>query len=361
MKRLILLLALCGLLCGCSSVFDGSYHSRTFHEEQGSHIQSTTITASDAESLRTVMEDLVSSGTSSAVINVTDFGPGSVETAMASVSDYIRTSFPLGAWAVDTLDYEIGPSGSMHAISVSITYLHSRAELRRVRTVADTQAAEAAIGQALEECETSLVLLVEQYSQTDFAQLAADFADENPNLVMESPQVLVSCYPERGSSRVVEMFFTYQTSREALRNMQNQVQPVFSAARLYVSGDGSDLQKYSQLYSFLMERFDYTHETSITPAYSLLSHGVGDSKAFATVYAAMCRRSDLECLVITGTRDGEPWSWNMICDNGRYYHVDLLRCAEKGRLTAMTDEEMSGYVWDYSAYPVCGQIPTTEE
>lgn len=348
MKRLCLLLALCIILCGCDSIFDGNYHSRTFHEEQGSHIQST-ITATDIESLQAVMEDLVSSGTVNAVINVTDFNDGTVKSAMKAVSDYIRTAYPLGAWAVDELTYEIGNSGGMQAISVSITYLHSRAQIRRVQTVTDIKAAEAAIGEALDNCETGLVLLVEQYKKTDFAQMAADYADENPNEVMELPQVLAGVYPEKGVSRVVELNFTYQTSREALRNMQNQVQPVFSAARLYVSGDGSDLQKYTQLYSFLMERFDYSLETSITPAYSLLRHGVGDSKAFATVYAAMCRRADLECLVITGTRDGEPWTWNMVCDEGTYYHLDLLGAA--GAFQELTDDEMEGYVWDYSAYP----------
>ena len=348
MKRLCLLLALCLALCGCDSMFDGSYHSRTFHEEQGSHIQST-ITATDIESLQAVMEDLVSSGTVNAVINVTDFDDGAVKSSMKAVSDYICTAYPLGAWAVDELSYEIGNSGGMQAISVSITYLHSRAQIRRVQTVTDIEAAEAAMGQALSNCDTGIVLLVRQYEKTDFAQMAADYADRNPNQVMEMPQVLEGVYPEKGASRVVELNFTYQTSREALRNMQNQVQPVFSAARLYVSGDGSDLQKYSQLYSFLMERFDYSLETSITPAYSLLRHGVGDSKAFATVYAAMCRRADLECLVITGTRDGEPWTWNMVCDDGAYYHLDLLGTA--GGFQELTDDEMEGYVWDYSAYP----------
>ena len=355
MKRLLLLLALCLGLCGCSSVFDGSYHSRTFHEEHGSHSQSTTLPAQDTESLRTVMEDLVASGTASAIINVTDFGPGDVERAMAAVSDHICTTDPLGAWAVDELTYEVGPSGGMQAVSVNITYLHSRVELRRVQTVANIQAAETAIGTALEECETSLVLLVESFEDTDFVQLVADFADGNPHLVMEAPQVLATCYPERGSRRVVELYFSYQTSREALRKMHSQVQPMFSAARLYVSGDGSDHQKFSQLYAFLMERFDYTLETSITSAYSLLRHGVGDSKAFATVYAAMCRRVDLNCLVITGTRDGEPWSWNLIFDNGRYYHLDLLGSAQAGRFTTLTDEDMDGYVWDYSAYPETAQ------
>ena len=352
MKRFLFLLALCMILCGCDSMFDGSYHSRTFHEEQGSHIQST-ITATDLDSLQAVMEDLVSSGTINAVINVTDFDDGTVKSSMKAVSDYICTAYPLGAWAVDELSYEIGNSGGMQAISVSITYLHSRAQIRRVQTVADIEAAEAAMGQALSNCDTGIVLLVQQYEKTDFAQMAADYADRNPNQVMEMPQVLEGVYPEKGVSRVVELNFTYQTSREALRNMQEQVQPVFSAARLYVSGDGSDLQKYSQLYSFLMERFDYTHETSITPAYSLLRHGVGDSKAFATVYAAMCRRADLECLVITGTRDGEPWTWNMVCDDEAYYHVDLLSTA--GGFKELTDDEMEGYVWDYSAYPEAGK------
>ena len=100
-----------------------------------------------------------------------------------------------------------------------------------------------------------------------------------------------------------------------------------------------------------MERFDYPIETSITPAYSLLRHGVGDSRAFAMVYAAMCRSAGLECSIITGTHDGEPWTWNMVQDNGRYYHVDLLRSSGEGAFREFTDGEMSGYVWDYSAYP----------
>ena len=350
MKRLFFLATLCLLLCGCDSFFDGNYHSRSLHEEQDSHIQSTII-ANDTQTLQDVMEDLVSTGTSSAVINVTDFTSGPVKNAMAAVSDYICTGFPMGAWAVDELTYEIGPSGSVQAISVNITYHYSQAQMRRVRTVADMEAARAVIGQALSNCETEIVLLVQQYEKTDFAQMVSDHADENPNTVMETPQVIAGVYPDMGTNRVVELNFTYQTSRDSLRNMQNQVQPVFSAARLYVSGDGSDIQKFSQLYAFLMERFDYTFETSITPAYSLLCYGVGDSKAFATVYAAMCRRAELECLVITGTRDGEPHSWNMFCDNGRYYHLDLLQSAENGRFTVLTDDQMEGYVWDYSAYP----------
>ena len=176
---------------------------------------------------------------------------------------------------------------------------------------------------------------------------------------METPQVTEAVCGS-GNGRVIELVFTYQNSRDTLRRMQTQVQPVFDSAVLYVSGDDADRQKYAQLYAFLMERFDYKLETSITPAYSLLRHGVGDSRAFATVYAAMCRGAGLECLVVTGTHAGEPWTWNLVLDNGQYYHVDLLRCSESGGFQTLSNAQMEEYVWDYSMYPGNGAaaVPT---
>jgi transglutaminase-like putative cysteine protease len=100
-----------------------------------------------------------------------------------------------------------------------------------------------------------------------------------------------------------------------------------------------------------MERFDYKIETSNTPAYSLLRYGVGDSKAFATVYSAMCRNAGLECQVVSGTRSGEAWYWNYILIDDIYYHVDLLADNESDAFYAMRSEDMIGYVWDYSVYP----------
>lgn len=364
MKRICFALALCLTLCGCGSIFNDTYVNIQPHEDQNGGTQSNTVMASDYQMLCAVLEDLVAVGTEHAVINVGDYNQNRVALDMETAVRYIGTDYPLGAYAVDVITYEIGRSGGFPAISVDISYLHSRTELRLIQNVADMEGAAAKIGGALKDCDTGLVLLVENYEDTDFVQLVADYADENPNIVMETPQVTAGLFPENGKSRVVELDFTYQTNRDALRNMRSQVQPVFSAATLYVSGDGSDYQKYYQLYAFLMERSsDYTIQTSITPAYSLLSHGVGDSKAFATVYSAMCRQAGLECHVLTGTRDGTPWCWNMVCDDGVYYHVDLLQSSEAGRFREMTDGEMAGYVWDYSAYPAAAEqdIIQTEE
>lgn len=359
-KRVIAWMLLMSLsLSGCSWM-DGNYVSITPHQEQVPDTQSGSITASNYYQLRRALEDCVEAGTENAVIHVAEYPQDYVQTGMESAARYVQEVMPLGAYAVDTVQYEIGTVAGQPAISVTIGYIHGRSELRKVRRVENMEQAKEEICSVLEQSSEGVVLLVDDYDPLDIGQMVEDYAEEHPNLVMETPQVAVGLYPDSGIQRVVELKFTYQTSRDALRQMQTQVQRVFASASLYVSSDGEDSQKYAQLYTFLMERFDYTLETSITPSYSLLCHGVGDSEAFAAAFAAMCRQAGLDCRIISGTRTGEAWFWNLIRDGDVYYHVDLLQSKTVGELQKLTDEQMQGYVWDYSAYPAAGSSTTDE-
>ena len=358
--RLISMLLVCTLvLTGCSWP-NGSYHSVTPHREQTGNIRTENMTVSNYEELAAAMEAVVSKGTESSIINAVNYDPKKLEADLGKAGRYIRQVYPIGAYAVEALHYEVGSNTGKTPVALSVTYRHSRTEIRKIRNVQDIDQAKRLIGRALEDFETSLVLQMLDYAEMDVTQVVQDFAMEQPQNVMEVPQVTAEVYGA-GKTRVLELTFSYQTSRDALRLMQSQVAPMFDAAVLYVSGEGAESQKFSQLYAFLMERFDYKVETSITPAYSLLRHGVGDSRAFAMVYAAMCRAAGLEAIVVTGTRSGEPWTWNIIREDGLYCHVDLLRCNENGRFSVKLDGEMEGYVWDYSAYPACGEIPAEQE
>lgn len=350
MKRtfLCLLLCVCLVLGGCAGLFDGHYESVKPHEQQSGNDQSGEIVAQNYEQLRKALENLVEAGTEESVISVADYEKEELRGDMRRAVDAVCNNHPVAAYAVKKIDYDVGTRGGM-AVAVSIEYLHDRTEIMKISQVENVEQAADAISGALNRCDVSIVLEINDYEDTDFVQLVENYAWEHPELVMELPQVTVAVFPERGTSRVVEMKFRYRTSRESLKNMQDQVQPVFDSAALYVSGDAEDGEKYSQLCSFLMERYDYQYDTSITPAYSLLRHGVGDSRAFAAVYAAMCHQAGLECIVVCGTYEGESRYWNIICDEGVYYHIDLLSTGYRKR----KDKSMEGYVWDYSAYPVC--------
>lgn len=353
-KILIGTLAAClsALLCGCSLWLDGEYSSVTPHLEDNIAQQQDSVVVESYDSLCLTLTGLIENGNQDAVIYMPGFAQEELDSYMAQATEYVWSNNAIGAYAVNDITYEIGTNAGNTAIAVKIAYLHNRSEILRIRQANTMEDAVELITDALDNCDAGVVLKVAEYEQIDFTQLVQDYVEANPQTCMELPQVAAMIYPESGTERVVEINFTYQTSREALRSMQQTVAQVFASAKLYVSGDAENWEKYAQLYSFLMERYQYTLQTSITPSYSLLRHGVGDSKAFATVYAAMCRQAGLDCQVVSGTRAGEAWYWNMLLEDGVYYHVDLLRCSSAGGFRAKTEEEMSGYVWDYSAYTI---------
>lgn len=362
MKRLVpIILAVSLLLTGCGWL-DGSYHRVTPHQQLSTGNESQMQMAENYLQLRNALENMVSEGIQSSVISVAGFRQDQLTDSMDMAVRYVKTNYPIGAYAVEEITYEVGTIGGTSAVAVEITYLHGKSEIQKILQVENMEQAEELIASALTEFDASLVMLIRNFETADFHQLVDDYAAENPSVVMETPEVAAQVYPSTGRERVLELKFSYQSSRDSLRTMQDVVQRVFSSAALYVSHDASDAQKLSQLYAFLMERFgSYQVKTSITPAYSLLNHGVGDSAAFAEVYAEMCARAGVECQVVVGTRSGEPWCWNIVEDEGYYFHVDLLACQGWGGYRTLTDGQMGNYVWDYSAYPACTGRPVAEQ
>lgn len=348
-RLLVFILCLSLVLTGCGWL-DGSYTSVEAHREHRPASKNDAVSAANRSELMRALEKIISSGETAAAIKVGKYPEDKVQLGVALAVGYAANSYPVGAYAVEKIDYELGTSAGETALAVSITYRRSQAELQRIHNVRDMDEALEEVGKALGRCEANVVLMVENYEDQDMTQVVENYAAAYPQIVMETPKVTEVVHGS-GPSRVVELSFAYQNSREDLKAMQSQVEPVFNSAVLYVSGGADRHQKYSQLYAFLMERFDYKVETSLTPAYSLLHHGVGDSKAFAQVYAAMCRSAGLECMTVTGTCNAEPRTWNLVLEGESYYHVDLLYCNQIGKYQPRTDDQMEGYVWDYSAYP----------
>lgn len=358
MKRTAIawVLVLCLMLSGCGPLLTGEYIWEQTHYIPPATDSGQSITASNYSQLLAVLTDCVESGLEAITVSVAQYDRDRLESDVVRAVDAVSRENPVAAYALRQITYELGSSGGEAVLVVQVAYLHDLNEILKIQTVADNAAAEEAIIAALRAYDFSVVLRVDSYEDTDFVQLVDDYIMEHPQYVMEKPRITANIYPETGKSRIVELKFDYVTSRHTLKNMQAQVATVFDASVDMVSVTVKPRPKYTQMYSLLMDRFqNYTIETSITPAFSLLIHGVGDAKAFAAVYAAMCREAGLECYVVTGMRSGALWYWNIICIDGVYYHVDLLRCKTEGAFREMTDSIIAeGYVWNFSAYPACG-------
>ncbi len=339
------------MLSGCDFWMDGHYVSVEPHQAINQQDVQEVVAVSNSVQMRSALLAFVEKGRETGIISVSSFNEGTVHFFMDSAVRYVMNSTPMGAYAVDDITYEIGTNGGEAAIALQISYRFDRTQLQSICKAKTVGEAADFIYAALGDCRQSVAIRVDRYEPEDYQELIREYAAANPDIVMEIPQVDVNVYPNRGDERILEFAFTYQTSREQLLRMQEQVQPVFASAELYVRGDTQVREKYVKIYNFLMERYDYTIGSSFTPTYSLLQQGVGDGETFANVYARMCRDAGLECHVVHGTKDQEPWVWNLIYFQGGYYHIDLLSCLQTGGFACSRMSELEGYEWDASSYP----------
>ena len=343
-------LALALLFLGGCGWMDGSYVSVTPHQVGlGQTGEGAVHAVHNYTELRGALTGMVDSGTEEALFSLAEYPKEEVPGDLQRAVDYVQGIYPVGAYAVESIDYDFGTGLGSSALSVDITYRRTRAQIEGIRTVRWISGAKKEVEDALDQLADTLVLQITGYQEADFNAMIQDYAQRNPDRVMEVPSVSVRKFPDQGETRVVELSFYYHTDREELRAMREQVQPVFSSAALYVSGGAGEWTKFNQLHTFLTERFEtYTIEPTITPAWSLLCQGVGDSRAFAQVYAAMCSRIGLEARMVSGRRNGENWWWNMVRIDGNWYHLDLLTF--RG-FELLTDGMMTGCEWDREAYP----------
>lgn len=359
MKRIMACcLAVCLLFTGCASIFDGEHISTTPHEEQNSLQGSVNTQVDEYDELLEALISLAERGSRSGIVYVTNYDQELIERDMEKAARIALQKSPIAAYAVEEITWDLGMNRGQRAVAVNITYYHERPEIMKIRKVSDMEEAMQLLYRELGNSSAGTVMYVDYFANVDFVQLVEKFAFDNPQSVMETPQVAVSVYPQTGVSRVIELKFTYQNNRDDLRRFKTQVSSHYVSSKELVDKESPDKENFSRLYSHLMYRGfgEYKIETSITPAYSLIWDGTGDSRAFATLYAAICRLSELECQVITGTRNGEPWYWNLVEINGNYYHLDLLRSHEGEGFYLMLDNEMAGYVWNYSAHPATPEV-----
>ena len=350
MKKLRLWIVVLAIMmfCGCSAWMNGSYASVTPHKEQNFLPEQTMMTPKSYEDVVKILENMVKAGQHRSTISMDEMEED-WQDYIEDIVDYVQDVCPIGAYAVSEITYDISNNKGKSALSVDISYRRSIADIDAVMYAQTTEEIADILHNALNTFSVCVTVCVEDYAGYNFEKMVQEYALIYPQYVIEIPRVSATMYPRDGDDRIVELVFNYDTSRATLQNMQEQVGRIFSAAEMYVSGDGMPTEKYAQLYAFLMNRYDYTLKSSGTPAYSLLYHGVGDSKAFASVFSAMCRQAGLACEVISGTRSGETWYWNMIRVEDKTYYVDLLRCQEMDKFFYKSAWEMAEYDWNFPA------------
>lgn len=358
--RLLPLLLALSLLCGCSSsLITNEYTVITEHAKTAVETQTDAIRAENYDELKYGILSFIEAGTEQGMIHVYNYD-GDVPSDVTSAAYDVWKNDPLGAYAVDYITADCTLLVSYYEIQVNITYRDAYNDIEEIEYVRGYDGARSAVTAALAETQPSLTLRISAFPDAlDCQEIVHAYCAANPETMMEEPEVEIAVYPDSGSTRIMDIRFTYEHTAEEIVNMRSAVSGVLTSAANYVRYREDPAAKAEMLFSYLLGRFDYVEKETATPVYSLLCQGIADSETFALIWQILCDRAEIECQTVAGSLDGENYCWNIIRIGEEYRHIDLMRAVREGdaQFTAYTDDDMTRYSWDRENHPACTAPP----
>ena len=353
MKRIgmMLLVLLLAGLCGCGLV-GNTYVSVQPHNSQRTDQTDSTVVENYVDLKNALVEQINQHATRISMITYSY--AGDVETDLEKGVAYLQEEYPLGAYAIENVTYDLAQVASFYQIKMEVTYHYTAEELKAIQHVSMDQL-EQTIGQALTQGQTKQVLWISSYEDTDFTALCGNYVVQHPEKVMQMPEVTAELWPQEGSARIVSLHYQYSYSQEELNQMQVQVTEVLSTADGYVSYASTEAEAVQLLFSFLSQRFTYRVQSTDTPAYSMLCQGVADSQIYAQIFRLLCQWGGIGCQVVDGLKNGAPYHWLIVKVDGTYRHADPFAAELEGRqqLQFFSDAQMTAYTWETENYPSC--------
>ena len=365
MKRILpILLAVMQLflLCACSIVPPAEYVRISAHNAPiVQKTQTDAVTVENASQLERAIRGFVSESVEHGTIRAYSYN-GNIEEDLSAAAYAVSREDPLGAYAVDYMNHSCSLIVSYYEIHIDITFRRSREEIAAISYITNSAGPQTknCVRAAILEGSPVLALCFTRYGGNRFSELVREIYDESPESVMTLPQVNTATYPQTGTSRIAELSFDYGVQTQELRRMRQAVEDYRSSVLPSVIHCDSDRERAETVLFDLSERFDYREGTAKAPVYSLLFEGVADSEAAAKSWKLLCESAGIECDCVHGMRNGEEYWWNIVCLDGSYCHVDILRdLLDKSILRTYNDSAMTEYYWDAAAYPVCASAQTT--
>jgi hypothetical protein len=358
--RAAAVLTLVLLLAGCRSMFESEYtYSEMYDAKTQTESQAEGVEVKNYAQLCSALQNMIADYDKHGVLLFSNYN-GSVSDDMAAACYEVKTTAPLGAYAVEELDYELDRIVSYYTADISIRFRRTHDEVDSVITLNGTAELRTAVTGAMGAGQNKLTVRVysSAVSEQYITDMITDAYFDQPLLCAEQPAPEVKSYPSEGFNRIYEISFGFTESPERLAGMKSELTEAVSAmsSAAYAESNGAfALRLAEQLYRSCAESDSPANDT----AYGALVEHEAGSTGMAMAYKALCMDRGIDCLVVRGSIvETRMYShgWNIITLDGDSYHVDVSRLNTYGRgaMFLASDLAMWGrYVWDTEHYPAC--------
>ena len=362
MQRRLLLCMLCAamlLLSGCRSIFEAEYVAESDYvpPRAAAEAEHKADLINDLDELRQVLRDMVAQGETQRRLFFAPNYDGDLSADLAAACWQVRTQDALCAYCVESISYDVGRVVSVNETTVSVSYSAAADDVEDIVRLPYGADARSPLYEAMENGREQLVLLIERssYTEEDMAQYARQVYREHPAIAPQEPSVEVIMFSGAETQRLYEFTFNYGMTAEEFASRKAELLAATPFAEPDVSAY-SETERAVMACSYLCRRVTLREKPSRASIYDALVLGEADSIGLAYAFTDLCEILGLPCQVVSGQRNWEEHTWNIVELDGKCYHVDVAACIESGPAVGfLLNDEMAWdrYRWDYFSYPHC--------
>ena len=309
--------------------------------------------------LKAAILDMINSRQESAELRFSSYN-GSVSDDLAAVSLEIKTANPLGAYAVDTLEYDTSRIVSYYIAEIQITYKVSAEQIRSIRSVNnETELDNYLHGEvlALSQPTAAVRVYLQQLDAEYIMRRIERICFDDPVGIPLPVRCEIRSFPNEGSNRIYELSLQYESTAQQREKMSQTLERTVNAIAAQLTAE-TPAQRALELAGILSGGLTGESGRYADSAYGALTEHSADSRGIALAYRALCAACDIPCTVVQGSIGAmgtEEHFWNLISLDGDYYHVDVSAfAADPAAVFLVSDDSLWGsYIWNTDDYPAC--------
>ena len=315
-----------------------------------------TIRVESYQDLVNALLYFITQGRDSGVIRLYNY-PYDVKQDMEAACHEVAKEDPLGAYAVENIQFDVTPIVSCYEASIQIRYRRTQQQVAAITVAAGSTAIREKLRDALDQFQDELVLRINYFDEDEeyIRTLLRQAYLSSPSTALDFPQVTVNLYPEDSRQRIVEILLDYSLEHATLTRRQSQVEQAAQEAAAHLQGFFGDTA-ILEARQLILDTAVY-HSSGGSTAYHALIEHRADSLGLSLAMSLLCQQADIPCLIAEGAHNGTLHYWNVISTDSGYFHLDLSQTLEEESESPfrsdayMTDQ---GYLWDRSSIPACG-------
>ena len=200
------------ILAGCTPMLERSYADVSPHVQFSDESENESILRAETyQGLVSALLYLVGQGEEAGVIRLYQYA-GVTGTAASDVDRAcleVTQQDPLGAYAVDYIQYDVDQTPAYYQVDVKLAYTRSPEEIAGVISVTGSSAVEGELEDLLQETPETVAFRISYFTAGDSAETLRQAVMEAYEARMEDlpplEDVTVTLYPDSGPQRVAEI------------------------------------------------------------------------------------------------------------------------------------------------------------